>query len=469
MFNFFRDFVIYGFTSILGKIAAIFLIPIYTSILTQEEYGAMALIMSCYGIIDIVANLNIHSGIARDYYEEGVDKKKLVSTGFLAILAISVTVMMILLLFRSFCFFSILGLEEVYLMPFTIMLYSIPITSLYTYFAVLTRYKKQPILFSVGSIFSFLITIGITIYGVVVLRAGIISVFIGTSIGSLVAMLYFAYLNRDLISSSFDISYFKNALKFSIPTIPAILAGWVDNSIGQLLLGKYISLAELGVYSIAISFSSVFTLITTAFMNVWTPFLFENYKKKEFNEIIKKICIIFLLGLIAISVTLSIFSREIILLLTNPSYLDACNYLTILCIPMCFYLLFPMASSGVSISRDTKYIGISYTLGSIVNLCVLFFTINKLGAIVVPICLALSRICTYFYLYSISKKKIGYTLPNRMFLVLIIIMIGCYFLIDIQLIIATKIFIVSFVYILVYLYLRRQINLRIIFNKLVGR
>ena len=46
MWKFFKDFLIYGFASILGKIAAIFLIPIYTSVLTREEYGAMAMLVS---------------------------------------------------------------------------------------------------------------------------------------------------------------------------------------------------------------------------------------------------------------------------------------------------------------------------------------------------------------------------------------------------------------------------------------
>ena len=70
MWRFFKDFMTYGVVSILGKLAAVFLMPIYTSILTKEEYGAMALITSCKGIIDLISNLNIHSGIARDYYEE---------------------------------------------------------------------------------------------------------------------------------------------------------------------------------------------------------------------------------------------------------------------------------------------------------------------------------------------------------------------------------------------------------------
>ena len=41
--------------------------------------------------IDLFSNLNIHSGIARDYYEEGINRKKLVSTGIYSILSFSIT------------------------------------------------------------------------------------------------------------------------------------------------------------------------------------------------------------------------------------------------------------------------------------------------------------------------------------------------------------------------------------------
>ena len=100
MFRFFKDFFIYGMASLLGKIAAIFLMPLYTNILTKEEYGAMALITSVQGLIGLVSNLNIHSGIARDYYEEGIDRKNLVSTGFLSILSLSLSIMAIGLMTR---------------------------------------------------------------------------------------------------------------------------------------------------------------------------------------------------------------------------------------------------------------------------------------------------------------------------------------------------------------------------------
>lgn len=428
MLRFIKDFFIYGFASVLGKIAAVLLMPVYTSILTKEEYGAMSLIIACKGIVDLVSNLNIHSGIARDYYEEGVNRKRLISTGFVSILSLSLTILAAMFVTRRFWCESVLGMEEKYLAAFTVMLMTIPAGSLYSYFSILTRYKKKPVLYSIGTMTQLLIQISISIIGVVVLRAGIVSVFVGIFIGEIAAIMFFSWLNREYIGFEFDSRALRKALIFCLPTLPAILAGWVDGSLGRVIIGKSISMSELGVYSVAGSLTSVFTLMGTAFHNVWSPFLYENYKKESFVREIRRLFMVFGLALLCISVLISLFSKELVLLLSNEGYLNATCYLPLLCIQACFHVLFPMASSGISITRDTKYLGIVYVIGSVCNITLLFSTISFLGILAVPICLSVSRIVVYFSLYKISEKKISYSLPNFILIIFIFAMTGCYFI-----------------------------------------
>lgn len=420
MKRFFKDFLIYGFASVLGKMVAVFLIPVYTSILTKEEYGAMAMITACKGIIDLFSNLNIHSGISRDYYELESDRKRLVSTGLISILTCAMVVFIIICAFSHYITDDLLEIPKYY-WAFIVMAMSIPAGSAMSYFSILTRYKKKPILFTVGNIIQLLFQIGISVVGVVVLRMGIISIFVGVLCGEIFSILYFGYINRSDIGFTFKKQYLYNALKFSIPTLPAILAGWLDSSLGQVLIGKYVSMADLGVYSLALSLSSVFTLVSTAFQNVWSPFLYENYKKPNFNNEAKKLFASFCLALILITIIISTFAPELILLLSNKGYLDASIYLPLLCIPMSVYLLFPFATSGVSITRDTKYIGISYVGGSLLNVVLMFLLLKHLSILAVPIALCASRIFTFSFLYVVSNKKIEIKLPIDLVGVLIFV------------------------------------------------
>lgn len=407
--------------------AAVFLIPVYTSILTKEEYGAMAMITACKGIIDLFSNLNIHSGISRDYYELEGDRKRLVSTGLFSILTCAMVVLAIISAFSHYITDNLLEIPNYY-NAFMVMAMSIPAGSTMSYFSILTRYKKKPTLFTIGSIMQLVIQISISIIGVIVLRIGIISIFLGILCGEIFSILYFGYINRRDIGFTFKKQYLCNALKFSIPTLPAILAGWLDSSLGQVLIGKYVSMADLGVYSLALSLSSVFTLLSTAFQNVWSPFLYENCKKPNFNNEARKLFATFCLALILITIIISAFAPELITLLSNKGYLDAAIYFPLLCIPMSVYLLFPFVSSGVSITRDTKYIGISYVGGSLLNVFLMFLLLKHLSILAVPIALCASRIFTFSFLYIVSNKKIEIKLPMDLIGVLVFVSVFIFLL-----------------------------------------
>ncbi len=427
--KFIKDFLVYGLASILGKIVAVFLMPIYTSILTKEEYGAMALILSCSGVLDLISNLNIHSGIARDYYERDTNKVSLVSTGFFSILMISTFVFILMLVTTDIWTEYVLGIPQ-YKTAFILMLASVPVTSFHNYFSILTRFKRKPWLYTVGILIQITVQVSISIYGVVFLRGGIVWVFWGALIGQCCDTLYNMYINKELLSFVYENKYIKRALKFSIPTLPAIIAGWLDTSFGQIIIGRYISIEELGVYSIAVSISSAFILISTALQNVWSPFLYENYQKEYFQEEVNRLYKFFVLCLAALSITLSLFSKEIVLLLSNETYLKASEYIVMLCIPMAFYVILPFASSGVSISRDTKFIGISYVSGTIANLILLFLFVGWAGVIMVPICLGISRIINYMILAKATERKKLLVLPNKYMLYYVVLILLCYLVVS---------------------------------------
>ena len=218
--------------------------------------------------------------------------------------------------------------------------------------------------------------------------------------------------------------------------MPAILAGWIDTSVGQIFINKYVSTADLGVYSIALQFASIFTLISVGLNNTWGPFLYENYTKEGFKKQVNDLFTIIVLGLTIVSVTISLLSKELVLLLSNSSYINAAEYIVLLCIPMAVYLLFPIVSSGISISRDTKYIGIAYVAGSLINILFLLLLMPKMGIIIVPISLALSRIVSYIIQYIVTKRKGILMLPSKYIVFLIAMCIVMYFVVifDISLI-----------------------------------
>lgn len=426
MLKFLKQFFIYGIASVLGKIAVIFLLPLYTNALSQEEYGALAMITAVKGIIDLFSNLNIHSGVAREYYEKDIDRTKIISTGFFSIIFFSLLFMIIFLFTRFFWISNVLNVEN-YEKAFVIMLFTIPAGSLFSYFAILTRYKQKAVLYSLGNLMQLGIQIAFTVYFILIKKAGIVGVFYGILAGEFVGIVYFFFLNREYIKFTFNKTLLNRILKYSLPTLPAIAAIWADSNVGQLLIGKYISLVDAGIYSIALRVSSIYLLIRQAFGNVWLPFVYENLKKSSFEKEIIKIFNAATISLLLISVNISILSDYIVLILSTPDYLDASQLLIVLTVPMSISILNQFATIGPNISRKTKYVSYANISGTIVNLTGLALFLPQYGVIIVPFCLMLSSLVVFFLTAYYTKKEIRLQFPRVNILIISSTILGIYF------------------------------------------
>ena len=197
MINFFKQFFIYGLASTLSKVATLFLMPFYTGILTKEEYGAMALIAACKGVIGLFSNLNLHSGITRDYFEKVLIEKNWFQLGF-SILFNATIVFVILFLTSDFWVESILGISG-YKLAFVIMLLSIPLGGLDSYLAILTRFKNKPMLYAVGSLIALLMQIAFSVYFVLIIKIGIVGVFLALVISEIFAIIFFLQLIGNIL------------------------------------------------------------------------------------------------------------------------------------------------------------------------------------------------------------------------------------------------------------------------------
>lgn len=428
MLKFIKQFLLYGFPSLLGKLIAVFLIPVYTSVLTKEEYGAIALIISCKGVIGLVSHLEIHTGVFRDYFENGMDRKKLLSTGFFSILGSSFVVFLFLYATKTFWLHNVLGLPLEYELAFILMLISIPLACTDSFFSILTRFQKKAITFSVVSALRLIVQICTTIYCVIYLRTGICGVFIGVIAGEVLVSLTLFLVNRSQFSCCFDTTILKQVLKYSIPTLPAVLAAWVDGSLGQILISKYVSVSELGVYSLALQLTSVFILLSMTMKQVWDPYLFENYKKDNFKTEVQKLYSVLMMIVLLLTINISLLSKDIILLLSNPSYINAADYFVLLVFAMGVYLMMPFVQSGVQLTRKTKYLGLYTMIGSGINLILMLCLLPVVGIAIVPVALGVSRLVKYVLFNIYLKKHIGFSFEYKWPISLFVLVLVCYYI-----------------------------------------
>ena len=466
MLKFFKQFVIYSLGTTLAKLSSVLLLPVFTSVFTRGEYGVIATIIACKGIIDLFSNLNIHTGVARDYYTPDINRTKLVSTGFMSILSFSFVIILFLLFSRNFWVSSVLHISG-YEKAFVIMLLTIPADSLYSYFAVLIRLKQKAFLFLIGNLIQLTVQIGAKLFFILYLHSGVIGVFYGLLIGQLVGIVYFFILNKEYIQFSFDKTLLNKVLLFSLPALPGIFASWINSSLGQLIIGRFASFDDVAVYYVALQITSAFLLISTAFGNVWMPYIFANFEKPDFKNEVTRLFNATVIILFVVAVNISLLSKQVILLLSNVNYIKASDYIIIMTMAMFFFILRWFATIGPNMTRKTKYISYASITGGLINFVLMIVLIPKFGAIVAPISFMLSHIINYWIssYYTYQQTSLRFPVKNVVFVFLG--MLICYLFRTMNHNeIVNIIFLVIFNIAMLY-YISRKYNLAIIIKKII--
>jgi O-antigen/teichoic acid export membrane protein len=149
------------------------------------------------------------------------------------------------------------------------------------------------------------------------------------------------------------------------------LGEWTLNSLSVFFIGHFYSASETGIYSVAISISSLFLTLKATLVFFWfstASNLLQNNKKDQFEYYFANVLKIYTaLSFITLFVYL-LFSKEFIFLLTSKEYLDANFPIIILVFGYCFYVMASIFNGTLYALGETKKILISYIIASIINL-----------------------------------------------------------------------------------------------------
>ena len=93
--------VIYGMSTILARIINFLFVPIYTRLLTPENYGVVTEFMAYIAVLQVVLVLGLETGCFRFANKEGVDPRKVYSNAFVTVFCISATFLALMIAFAG--------------------------------------------------------------------------------------------------------------------------------------------------------------------------------------------------------------------------------------------------------------------------------------------------------------------------------------------------------------------------------
>lgn len=399
----------YTICNVLNKGIALLSTPIFTRILTEEEYGIFSIFQSWNGIIMIFTSLNMFLGC----YSKGLlvykDKREEFTSSLLALTSIiTIGFGMIYLLNIDF-WTNVFELSSILMLAMFLQLLTMPALE---FWAARERFDYKyknyvivSVLMSLLSLVSGVIAVLNSSYKVEA------RVYTDTLVKVSVSFCLFIYI---IIKGKkiYNKEYWKYALVFNLPLIPHYLSMYVLNQSDRIMIGKMVGTGQAAYYSVAYTISTMMNLVTNAINNALTPYLYkalENEERKNIDSITRPI---FVLVAVLCIITM-VFTPEIIYFFAGEKYMDAIYVVPPIAVSVYFIFVYSVFSDIEYYFQKTKLIAVATMLSAILNLILNYFFIGQYGYYAAGYTTLFCYFCLALFHYFFYKKVLKEELEEK--------------------------------------------------------
>lgn len=318
---------------LVGNLIPILTLPVFTRLLSAEDFGAWALANAYAAVVGGLANVGLPITYDRNFfqYREGRQPARLLYSviGF-SIVSFSICAVATWAL-RAPLTRWIIG-DPVYQPILIWCLCSTAIVGIKAYYLAYLRNNEQAAAFSAYTLAERLLAAVLTVVLVAWADAGIMGLVIGQLLASALVLAVIAARFLRTCPPGFDRAMLADSLKLGAPLTPRILLGVVGNNFDKYLLGQVTSLGGVGIYSIGQRIAGIAFTYMTALQNLFGPQVYTRMFSgaAEAGASIGRYLTPFAYVSTLIAFLVAIFSEEILRVLAPAIYLAAIPIVTIL-------------------------------------------------------------------------------------------------------------------------------------------
>ncbi len=301
---------------------------------------------------------------------------------------------------------------------FEIGIISIATNAIYFFLQSVLRLNRNVKSSIILNLLYVICTSGLAIYFILFRKMGVIGNFYASIGGSLIGILIFVIINSH-ISFQFNARILRKLLKFSIPLIPASIAVYITFYVDRIFIKEFLSIADLGVYGIAMRFASVTNILIGGFMTALGPVIYEKFADKETPQQLGKVFYLFLMSVTLLIIATALFSKELVMFITTPDYYASFQYISILAFNIVIYNLY-IFMPGLSIAKKTYYIAVIAIISAVINLVLNYLLISIYGTWGSILATTIASLTSQSLTFYFSNKYYKISIATRQSVLLIL-------------------------------------------------
>ena len=277
-----RHSAIYGLGGLVSRMLAVLLLPLYTRYLTPADYGQIETLVALTAVLVIVLRAGISSAFFRFYFDspEPGRRRTVLRTSFWFTMTTSTLGPRARRRARGADLRAALRHRQ---RRRLVRASGVALWAQMNYeqLTSLFRVEERSTAFVVASLANMLITIGATVWLVVVAEQGPLGVIVGNFTGTLVVYLVLLGYRREQLGLEFDRPLLRAMNRFGLPLVPTALFLWATNFSDRFFLVKLADAAEVGLYSVGVRIASAIVLLLTAFRLAWPAFAYSIERRRR--------------------------------------------------------------------------------------------------------------------------------------------------------------------------------------------
>lgn len=402
------------------------LLPIYTALLSTEEYGIVDLLNTFVSLLLPIVTLQMEQSLFRyliDVRENEKEKKNVISTAIISIVVQSAIYLAIFTLISGFIhneYKFFLATNVVACIISSIMLQ-------------ISRGLGDNTKYAVGSFISAASMILFNILFIIVFKMGAYGMLLANLLSNVLCGVYIFGVKR--IYKYIDIKVFdKNTLKkmwkYSIPLIPNALSWWVFNASDRVIVSWILNVGANGILSIANKFPSVFITLYNIFSMTWTESASMHINDEDSGEFFSNI----------MNTAIKIFSAMcfgiiacmpfVFNIMIDAKFAEAYNLIPILMIASLCNVVVGLIGAIYVAKKKTKEVAKISIYAAIINIVTHLLLIKYVGLYAAAISTFVAYFSMMVYRFKDVKKYVDIKIEKGLIIKLVdmtIIITLCYY------------------------------------------
>jgi len=359
-----KNVAIYGAGDVAVKVVGLLLLPLYIIELSDDDFGALGLLIGVEAFAKIVFRWGLDGAFMRYYHDrKTAEARRLLTSTLCWFLLVTGSVLLAVGLIGSDILATRLFGEAAgrYVTALRLVLIN---TFLLTFTFVpyqVMRLEGRAVTFTVLSFARSTATVVLKFVLVIAMGMGLTGYMVTDLVVTVALLPWLWPFARPLIGRAFSREELRRCLRFGLPRLPHGLAQQALDAGNKILFNRYVPLSSLGVYQISGTVGQSLKLFLSAFETGWAPFYYENAHHSDARVTFSKITtygiailVLLVSGLVAIAPDLV---RAITW--TEPwsaaAYAQAAIVVPLVGAGIAFQGVYLLTSIGLNLTSQTQY------------------------------------------------------------------------------------------------------------------